>query len=58
MAKRRITVAGIQSSFGPDTQANIAKVEGLVREAAKRRAQIVLPPELFQSIYFPTRQNP
>ena len=39
-------------------KANIAKVEGLVREAAKRGAQLVLPPELFQSIYFPTRQDP
>ena len=38
--------------------ANIAKIEGFVREAAKRGAQVVLPPELFQSIYFPTRQDP
>jgi N-carbamoylputrescine amidase len=58
MAKRILTVAAIQASFGPDTQANIAKVEGLVREAGKRGAQVVLPPELFQSIYFPTRQDP
>jgi N-carbamoylputrescine amidase len=58
MAKRILTVAAIQASFGPDTQANIAKVEGLVREAAKCGAQVVLPPELFQSIYFPTRQDP
>ncbi len=29
-----------------------------MREAAKLGAHIVLPPELFQSIYFPTRQDP
>ena len=58
MASRTIAVAAIQSSFGPDMAANIAKIEGFVREAAKRGAQVVLPPELFQSIYFPTRQDP
>ena len=35
MASRTITVAAIQSSFGPDMGANIAKVEGFVREAAQ-----------------------
>ena len=58
MTSRMITVAAIQSSFGPDMAANIAKIEGFVREAAKRGAQVVQPPELFQSIYFPTRQDP
>ena len=52
-----IAVAAIQASFGHDMEANIAKVEGLVREAA-RGAQVVLPPELFQGIYFPTQQDP
>jgi N-carbamoylputrescine amidase len=55
---RKITVAAIQASFGPDMQANIAKVERLVREAARQGAQVILPPELFQGIYFPTRQDP
>ncbi|MGA7373447.1 MAG: N-carbamoylputrescine amidase [Methyloceanibacter sp.] len=58
MTSRTITVAAIQSSFGADTEDNIAKTEGFVREAAKRDAQIVLPSELFQSIYFPTKQDP
>jgi N-carbamoylputrescine amidase len=58
MSKRMIVVAAIQAAFGPDLQANIAKVEGLVREAADRGAQVVLPPELFQGIYFPTHQDP
>ncbi len=58
MAKREITVAAIQAAFGDDMQANIAKVEELAREAAKRGAQVILPPELFQGIYFCTRQDP
>jgi N-carbamoylputrescine amidase len=58
MEKRVITVAAIQSAYGPNIPANIAKTEGFVREAAKRGVQLVLPSELFQSIYFPTRQDP
>jgi N-carbamoylputrescine amidase len=58
MTGRSITVAAIQTSFGPDMMANVAKVEGLAREAARQGAQIVLPPELFQGIYFPTHQDP
>ncbi len=56
--KRMIAVAAIQAAFGHDMKANIAKVEDLAREAAKRGAQVVLPPELFQGIYFPTHQDP
>ena len=58
MTKRTIAVAGLQAAYGPDMKANIAKTEALVREAAKRGAQVILPSELFQSIYFPTQQNP
>ncbi len=58
MADRTLTVAAIQSAFGHDMKANIAKTESLIREAARRGAQIVLPPELFQGIYFPTQQDP
>jgi N-carbamoylputrescine amidase len=58
MTKRTITVAGLQAAYGHDMQANIAKTEDLIREAAKRGAQVILPSELFQGIYFPTRQNP
>jgi N-carbamoylputrescine amidase len=58
MAKRSITVAALQAAYGPDMKANIAKTEALIREAAKRGAQVILPSELFQSIYFPTQQDP
>jgi N-carbamoylputrescine amidase len=58
MTTRAITVAALQASYGPDLAANVAKTEALVREAAKGGADVVLPSELFQSLYFPTEQNP
>ena len=58
MANRMITVAGLQTSYGSDINENIAKTEKLVREAAKQGAQVILPSELFQGIYFCTRQDP
>ena len=54
---RTITVAALQTSYGEDMQANIAKTERLVREASKRGAQVVLPSELFQGPYFCTSQE-
>jgi N-carbamoylputrescine amidase len=58
MKERTITVAAIQTAYGPDMDANIEKTEALVREAAERGAEVVLPSELFQGIYFCTRQDP
>jgi len=58
MTKRTMTVAAIQTSYGHDMAANITKTEAFVREAARAGAQVVLPPELFQGIYFCTKQDP
>lgn len=58
MAKRLITVASLQTSYSGDMAANIAKTERLVRGAASQGAQVILPSELFQGIYFCTRQDP
>jgi len=55
---RHLSVAAIQSAFGHDMKANLDKVEALICDAAKQNAQVILPPELFQNIYFPTRQDP
>jgi N-carbamoylputrescine amidase len=52
-----IKVAALQAAFGEDMAANIAKVEKLVRAAAKQGAQVILPPELFQGPYFCTSQE-
>lgn len=58
MTRRSLTVAAIQTSYGPDIKTNIAKTEAFVCDAAKRGAEIVLPSELFQGIYFCTKQDP
>ena len=50
-------VAVIQTSYGRDMQANIDKTIGFIEEAASRGGQIILPPELFQNIYFCTTQE-
>ena len=47
-----ITVAALQLGFSNDIEANIANVSRLVREAAARGAQVILPPELFEGEYF------
>ncbi len=48
----KLTVAALQLAFTEDSQANIAAVSELVREAHGRGARVVLPPELFESPYF------
>lgn len=50
-------VAAIQSSYGPDMQANIDKTIGFIEEAAAQGAQVILPSELFQGHYFCTTQD-
>jgi N-carbamoylputrescine amidase len=47
-----ITVAALQLAFTGDIDANIAAVSDLVREAAGKGAQVILPPELFEGPYF------
>ena len=48
----KITVAAIQSAFSNQEAANIEKTTHFVREAAKKGAQIILPSELFEGVYF------
>src|SRR3954471_5820603 len=48
----RLTVAALQLAFTDDTVANIRAVSKLVREAAGKGAEVVLPPELFEGPYF------
>ena len=45
---RTLTVAALQAAYGADRDANIARTADLVREAAGRGAQVILPSELFQ----------
>ena len=48
----RITVAAIQCAFSDVMAENIDKTAGLIEQAAKGGAQVVLPPELLQGYYF------
>lgn len=58
MKSRTLSVGAIQTAYGHDMKDNIARTEGFIREAAKSGAQVILPSELFQGIYFCTEQNP
>jgi len=54
---RTVTLAAIQTSYGEDMAANIAKTADFVREAASKGAQVILPSELFQGPYFCVQQE-
>jgi N-carbamoylputrescine amidase len=47
-----VTVAALQLAFFDDEAENIAAVEDAARMAAARGAKIILPPELFEGLYF------
>ncbi|WP_257307343.1 N-carbamoylputrescine amidase [Geothrix campi] len=47
-----VRVAALQCAFTDSLERNVAQVEGLVREAAATGAQIILPSELFEGLYF------
>lgn len=51
------SVAAIQTSYSNNMQENIDKTILLIREAAARGANIILPSELFQGLYFCTHQD-
>ncbi len=51
------TVAAIQTSYGKDMDANIAKTIDFIEQAAQLGAQVILPSELFQGPYFCTTQD-
>lgn len=68
---RNVTVAVVQMQCAKEVEANIAKADVMVREAAAKGAKIILLPELFERPYFcqerqyeyyayatPTAQNP
>ena len=53
----RATVALVQMSCVPDTEANLARALERIAEAARGGAQVVCLPELFRSEYFCQRQD-
>jgi N-carbamoylputrescine amidase len=58
MSSRIVSVAAVQCALGGARGDNIARVERLVRDAAARGANVVLPPELFEGPYFCREENP
>jgi N-carbamoylputrescine amidase len=48
----KVTVAALQTALTDDVATNVARVTALVREAAGKGAQIILPSELFEGHYF------
>jgi len=51
------TVALVQMRCAPDREANLAKAEAAVRDAARQGAQVVCLPELFTGPYFCQRED-
>lgn len=54
---RPVTVAATQFACDWNADGNIAKAERVVREAARRGAQVILLPELFETPYFCIEQD-
>jgi N-carbamoylputrescine amidase len=48
----KVTVAALQTALTDDVATNVARVTALVREAAGKGAQIIVPSELFEGHYF------
>jgi N-carbamoylputrescine amidase len=57
MTTPTVTVAALQARLSDDVAANVAKVTAMVRDAAARGAQVILPSELFEGHYFCRTQN-
>lgn len=53
---RVVTVAAIQFQCSADLEANCRKAEALIRDAARKGANVILLQELFASLYFPIDQ--
>jgi N-carbamoylputrescine amidase len=52
-----VTVAALQTSLSDDVASNVARITDMVREAAAKGAQIILPSELFEGHYFCRTQD-
>jgi len=57
IGSRKITLAVLQTALTDDAATNIKRVSELVREAAAKGADVILPSELFEGHYFCTSQE-
>lgn len=53
----RSRIAVVQMSMGSEPDGNLEKAVGRIREAARRKADLVVLPELFRSQYFCQRED-
>lgn len=57
MNTKFITIGLVQSKVSSDIGANLEKTEKMIRQTAKKGAQIICLQELFQTPYFPQKQK-
>lgn len=57
MTSPTLTIAVLQCALSDSRKDNVARIEALAREAAASGAQVVIPPELFESRYFPQTED-
>jgi len=53
MKTKFVTIGLVQSKVSENLDANLKKTEKMIRQAAKKGAQIICLQELFQTPYFP-----
>jgi N-carbamoylputrescine amidase len=57
MTPASLSIGIVQCALDGTRDENVARIEALVREAAKEGAQVVLTPELFEGPYFPQTED-
>src|SRR5580693_7868542 len=57
MPEKTFTIAAVQMRIANDREANLAKAEAAIAEAAKRGSQVVCLPELFTGYYFCQKED-
>ncbi len=57
MTPSSLSIGIVQCALDGTREKNVARVEALIREAAKQGAQVVLTPELFEGPYFPQTED-
>ena len=57
MTAPSFSIGIVQCALDGPRETNVARIEALIREAAKRGAHVVLTPELFDGPYFPQTED-
>ncbi len=57
MTASSFSIGIVQCALDGPREANVARVEALIREAARRGAQVIVTPELFEGPYFPQTED-